>query len=345
MITMRSYKKRYAVGALIALGILGCMGGQGSTDGGSGADPDFRDGVYVGDDETLGTMELSVDTKELGIGDTAGFHVAVYDAAGQPVPEMSVICDTERGLALIEPTTGHERTGYTGVMSGSIGCERPGSFQLVCRLSIGANRRSFQTVKCTGEVPSGFQGFPGAGGQTLGGGVQNNDDGSVQIIEAGFEDDGTYESSSVSSDASIDITQITDCDGLLTTPADYEPFFDTYINLKVLNNLSERVTFSYLTYTIQANSGNEFESSNIAVTRLADSSLDKDGDTGNIIVPIFTAYNGGKWVGDPLGRGEQFVTPGFKTLNLTLVGETASGDVVNITASITGSFSNFNRCE
>jgi hypothetical protein len=342
---MRSYNKRYVAGFVIALGILGCMGGQGSTDGGSGADGNYRDEVYVGDDETLGTMELSVSADELAIGQTTGFAVGVFDASGQPVPEISVICDSEKGLAIIEPTTGHERTGYSGVMSGEIGCDSPGSFQLVCRLSIGANRRAFASVRCTGDVPSGFQGFPGSGGGHLGGGVQNNDDGTVQIIEAGFEDDGSYNTSTVSADASIDITQITDCDGLLTTPADYEPFFDTYINLKVQNNLAERVTFSYLTYSVQVNNGNEFESSNVSLTRLADSTLDESGDSGNIIVPIFTAYNGGKWVGNPLGRGEQFTTPGLKTVNVTLVGETASGELVRISAAVTGSFSNYDRCE
>lgn len=341
---MQSYNRRYLVGLLVALSIIGCMGGSGSTDGGSAKDPNFRDEVYVGDDDTMGSMQLTLDSESLAVGDTTGFQVLVVDSAGQPVPSLTVICDSEEGVAIIEPSTGFELTSGSGAMSGVIGCERPGSFQLVCRLSIGANRREFASVRCTGEVPSGFQGFPGSGGGGLGGGVQNNDNGDVQIVEAGFEDDGSLSSSDVSSDASIDMFQISDCEPTTATQ-EQEPFYTTYVNLKVQNNLTERVTFSYLTYSVDVNNtGSEFESSNIALTRVADSTLSQNGETGNIIVPIFTGYNGGKWAGDPLGRGEQFSTPGAKAVTFTLVGETASGDLVRISAAVTGNFSNYNRC-
>lgn len=341
---MRSYNKRYAAGLLIALGILGCMGGSGGTDGGSAENPGYQDSVYTGDDATTGTMSLVVEQESLAVGQKSGFSVLVVDSQGQPVPEVSVVCDSEGGVAIIEPSSGTELTSASGHMSGVIGCAAPGSFQLLCRLGKGFNRRRFVTVRCTGDIPSGFQGFPGAAGGGLGGGVQNNDDGDVQIVEAGFEDDGSFSSTDVPADASIDYAQIADCDGDVTT-VDVEPFFDTYVNLKIQNNLPERVTFSYLTYSVQVTSGGApFESSNIGLTRQANSTLDANGQTGNLILPIFSAYGGGKWAGDPLGRGEQFTTPGLRTITFNLVGETASGSLVNITAQATASFSNFTRC-
>ncbi len=331
------------LGSIAAL--WGCLGGQGSTDGGSGADNNSRGSVFVADETTTGGIEVEVEEASIAVGDTSGFFVRVQNARQEGVSNINVACDSESGVAIIEPQTGYELTNASGVMSGVIGCERPGSFQLVCRLSVGANRRKFVSVRCTGDIPSGFQGFPGAGGGGLGGGAQTNDDGDVRIVSAGFVDDGDALSADVATSESIDISQDADCDNTAST-SDPEPFFDTYVKLKVENNLAERVRFRYLQYSVSNvdGSGAEFTSKRLGITQEIDSSLADGGSSTTIFVPVFKAYNGGKFVGDPTGVGIQITSTSFQTVSFSLVGETASGDPVEVTAQSTASFGTFNRC-
>jgi len=242
---MRRYTSSLIAVTLVGTGILGFVGCQGNTDGGSAASPDYEDGVFVGDETSTGSIRVQLLNSRMAVGETTGFKVTVTDSKGQPIPDTRVICDSEQGVALIEPTSGYELTNSEGVMSGVIGCAAPGSYQMVCRLSIGANRRQFVSVGCTGDVPSGFTGFPGAGGGGLGGGTQSNDDGEIQITDAGFNDNGTSGLTTVPTDASIDIVQEADCN-VSTTTLDTEPFYDTYAVLNVENNLQERVTLLYL---------------------------------------------------------------------------------------------------
>jgi hypothetical protein len=328
---------------MVALG--GCLGGQGSTDGGSGADGNFRDDVFVSDETTTGGMSLEIENASIPVGDTSSFFVAVKNARMQPVSNINVVCDSEQGLAIIEPSSGYALTNSEGVMSGVIGCAAPGSLQLVCRLSIGANRRQFASVRCTGDVPSGFQGFPGAGGGGLGGGVQTNDDGDVRVTAADFLDQGDL-SSSTSGNSSIDIVQDSDCnnDG---TSGDIEPFYDTYVRLTVQNNLSETVRFTYLQYRISDvdGRGTAFTSKRLGLSVESEAgTASGGGGTTTFTVPVFKAYAGGKFVGDPLGEGLQIVNPALLTTRFTLVGETSSGETVELTARTTASFSSFNRC-
>jgi hypothetical protein len=322
------------------------MGGSGDTGGGSGKNPGHRDDVFVSDDTTTGSLRLEVEQQELPIGETTGFRVFATNADGQPVPSISVACDTEKGLALIEPSTGYELTDDQGQMSGRIGCERPGSFQMVCRLTVGANRRKFVGVRCTGDLPSGFVGFPGAGGGGLGGGVQVGDSGDVNIVAMGFEDGGTLTSGSEpSANASIDILQTADCDGVATT-FDPEPFYDTYVNLQVENKLAEDVRFTSLTYSLKDvdSQGTDFTSKRIGLTRNSNSTVGSDGGTSSIIVPIFKAAGGGKFVGDPTGVGIQITQIGLRTVTVTLSGVTATGKPIEVMARATAAFGTYNRC-
>jgi hypothetical protein len=344
---MMAIKNATRTGLVAALATIlaGCLGGQGSTDGGSGAEGDFRDNVFVSDETTTGGMTLEVESSSIDVGDTSSFVVHVRNARQEPVSNVNVICDTEGGLALIEPSSGYALTNGDGAMSGVVGCEAPGSLQLVCRLSIGANRRQFASVRCTGDVPSGFQGFPGAGGGGLGGGVQTNDDGDVRITQASFIDESGGSSSS-STTSSIDIVQNSDCngDGVRT---DFEPFYDTYIEIKVQNNRSETVRFSYLQYTISNvdGQGTEFTSKRLGLSTESEAgAASGGGGTTSITMPIFKAFGGGKFVGDPLGVGLQIVNPALLTTKFVLVGETSSGEPVELSARATASFGSFNRC-
>jgi hypothetical protein len=334
-------------GALVTLAILsGCLGGQGSTDGGSAADPNYQDGVFVAGDDTTGSMTLELETNTLSVGGTTGFFVRVVNSNSEPVPHMNVACDSEVGIAILEPQVGYELTNANGVMSGSIGCENAGSFQLVCRLTVGANRRKFASVRCTGSIPAGFQGFPGAAGGGLGGGAQTADDGDVSIVQAGFDDTNTVAAAVLAPASSIDINQIADCDPS-TTAFNPEPFYDTYAVLRVQNTLPEQVSFESLQYTVSNvdGQGTDFTSKALGVTQNTGSSLaSANGGVARIVVPIFKAYNGGKWVGDPQGVGLQITNQSLQTVRFTLRGQTSSGQGIELKARATASFGFFDRC-
>jgi hypothetical protein len=349
---MRRYTFSFLAVPLVAAGVLGFVGCQGNTDGGEAADPDYRDDVFIGDETSTGSIRVQLNQSNLPVGQTAGFKVFVSDSQGQPIANTRVICDTEKGVALIEPTSGYELTNGDGVMSGVIGCAAPGSYQMVCRLSVGANRRQFVSVGCTGDVPAGFAGFPGAGGGGLGGGTQTNDDGEIQITDAGFDDDGDYSSTTVPTDASVDILQTADCD-VSTTTLDTEPFFDTYAVLNVENNLEERVTLLYLECSVTGIDGtsNTADCGTIGLTRSSNSTLEANNDSTVIQVPVFKIYNGGKYVGNPTsGAGTLITSTGLFTVSFRLYYQKASDtegdgtDLPYITASATASFGNVNRC-
>ena len=352
---MRRPHIRTFVEVLCVAGIVAFIGCQGNTDGGSAANPDFRDDVFVGDESSTGSIRVELTDSEVAVGSSAGFKVYVADAQGQPVPFVRVVCDTEQGVALIEPTSGYELTNGDGVMSGRIGCAAPGSFQMVCRLGIGANRRQFVSVGCSGDIPAGFAGFPGAGGGGLGGGTQTGDNGEIRITNAGFEDDGSFDNTSVPSDASIDITQTADCDGVATT-SDVEPFYDTYAVLQIENNLAERVTLLYLECSVTGVDGtsNTADCGTIGLTRSSDVVLEANSDSTVIQVPAFKAYNGGKYVGNPTtGTGTRITAAGLYTVSFKLYYQKASGEgqdlgegdeLPYISASATAAMGNYNRC-
>jgi hypothetical protein len=209
-------------------------------------------------------------------------------------------------------------------------------------------------VACTGDVPAGFAGFPGAGGGGLGGGTQTGDNGDVRITNAGFDDDGDFTSTGVSSDASIDISQSPDCDGDATT-ADVEPFYDTYAVLEVENNFEERVTLLYLECEVTGVDGSEntADCGTIGLTR-SSNVVQGSGDSTVIQVPVFKAFNGGKYVGSPTGgTGTRVTNAGLYTVSFKLFYQKASdesgasgdGDALPyMTASATAAFGNYNRC-
>jgi hypothetical protein len=314
--------------------LLGCLGGSGSTDGGSANDPAYRDGVFVSDESTTGSMSLDLSRSHLAVGDTTDFQVAVRAANGQPVANMNVVCDSEDGLALIEPTSGRALTNGNGVMSGQVGCERPGSFQMVCRLTVGANRRKFAGVRCSG---SGFVDFPDSGGGGLGGGVAEGADGAVQITTASLVD----ESGSESTSNQVDVSMTTDCDGDATT-SDVEPFTDTYAKVNLTNNFSEQVVFKRLSFSVNNldGAGNGFESSGAGVTGVAAAS----GGTVEILAPIFRAYGTGKYAGNPTGNGVQIGSVGFRNVTINVFGTTVSGKEVQVSSQLSAVFGNYNRC-
>jgi hypothetical protein len=125
-----------------------------------------------------------------------------------------------------------------------------------------------------------------------------------------------------------------------------EPFYDTYVILTVKNNLSEQVRFNSFRYSVNDvdGRGTEFTSKSLGLTQESDSTLAADGGSSTIIMPIFKAYNGDKYVGDPTGSGLRITNRSLQTVTFVLNGETASGESVSISARATAAFGDYNRC-
>lgn len=341
-----------------ALGTLGvvlacCTGG---TDG--SGDEDFSGGQFVGSDSTTGRMVVNVLDTDMSVSDTSGFGVAVTNSLGQPVSGIKVSCDSEEGIAILEPTNGGEITDGAGNISGVIGCAAPGSYQFACRLPVGTNKRQLVTVICRGPVPTGFTGFEGAAGGGLGGGTDDSDSGgvggsdsAVRITNLGFADDGSAPSADLVNFA-IDVSQGI-CDpeqvgaGTPTPIPDAEPFFDTTLGVKVINNGNQTVRFSSMTYRVVdiggsiANNGSDFVSDSIAILGEA-GAIAGGGGEGELIMLAFNATGGGKQF---FGSSTDIPSStGFKEVRVTLNGTNDSGENIQATASITLDFGNFDRC-
>lgn len=201
---------------LLISGLVGCGGSTG------GDGQELSGDGFVSDDSTTGKLSLSTPTT-LQVGDSQGFSVSVVNASGAGVGDVPVFCDTEGGLALIEPNDGTEGTDGNGSMSGRVGCLQPGSYRIGCRAF---SKREFETVVCSGEIPAGFAGFPGAGGGTLGGGSSDDGDADPDVSIAKID---IFDVDPSSPAFTIDTVQNTDCsaDGGATTD-DIETFVENF---------------------------------------------------------------------------------------------------------------------
>lgn len=316
---------------LLAIGFLaGCH--SGSTDGG---DVDHTGTQY--DPAGSGAMRLDLVEDELTVGEIGGFRVYATDAKGAPVTQMRITCDTENGLALIEPTSGVETTDSNGQISGRVGCNVEGSYLIACRLQGVSARRQSATVRCSGDRPAGFTGFTGAGGGGLGGGSVDPDTiSTIRVTAVAVSDGGTTEASTTS----IDILQGTCTTGTETTP---EPFYDSSVKLTVTNNSPFIVRFTGLRYRVSngTDSGGTFTSSAIAVNGEAATGVDANGGKGTVDSLFLDASGNGKRY---IGSSTNIPTPGIRNVTFILTGTTEIGEEFEVTGSTALSFDNFNRC-
>ncbi|RMD85532.1 MAG: hypothetical protein D6808_05045 [Candidatus Dadabacteria bacterium] len=319
--------------ALVFTLLLAAIYGCGSTDGGS---KDFSGSQFVAD-SSVGTITLSAPSS-IAVSKTGGFSVRVRDGSGSAVPQIKVACDTEKGLALIEPTTGVELTDGTGNMSGVVGCERPGSFQIGCRLPIGAAKRQFRTVKCTGDIPDGFTGFPGAGGGGLGGGVQISDDAGpggtntngISITDFQVIDD------EVEGLFVIDTTQVNNCGDSGT---DAEPFGDATFSVDFLNETNSTITIT--NYTMRVPGVGTFGP--IGIGSSVSGGVAPNGGEQTVTGLIAAAQADGTktYAGSSTTISS---STGFKNVVFTFSGHNDQGDKVSISIKVGITFSNANRC-
>lgn len=213
-----------------ASGIFAACGG-GST-GNSG--PVSEQLVSNGGAGSRITIELDDGGNEIPTAQTVHFKVTAIDPKGAPLVNIRIFCESERGIAIIEPSSGgvaFEHTGSSGVMSGYLGGLTPGSFLLECRGPQGFNLVARKSFKVVGDIPPGFTGWPGAAGGNLGGGVVVTDpSASVVINQITF----TTVVAENTRTADIDLSAISDCDGDTST-IDPEPYTVDNFNVEMNN--------------------------------------------------------------------------------------------------------------
>lgn len=322
--------KLFGVVVSVALCIIGC-----SSDTDSNTDYDYEDDIFVGDGES-GSIDVRVNQTSLPIAGTSGFFVDVRDANGGGVANLRVLCDSEEGIAIIEPRTGSESTDSDGSISGSIGCEQPGSFRFGCRLPIGTNLREFVTIQCTGEVPNGFVGFPGAAGGGLGGGVVDVIDPTegLSVESVSFSDGGAQ-------GFTIDIVQNSDCDGNPTSD-DPEPYTDSVMNVSVENISNQDITFTGISYRVNNYNGAGVTYTQPTVIPLTSPvTVTANGGSATVSAVVFDAAGAGKRFADNI---TSISVAGIRTMSFVLVGANSEGVRYDLTGQVSVNFDNYDRC-
>lgn len=239
MKTVRENKKLIFIGTalFVVSGILAACGG-GST---SNSGPVSEQFVSNGGAGSKLTIELDDGGNEIPTAQQVHFKVTAIDPKGAPLSNIRIFCESEKGIAIIEPSSGgvaFEHTGSSGVMSGYLGGLTPGSFLLECRGPQGFNLVARKSFKVVGDIPQGFVGWPGAAGGNLGGGVTVIDPSSaLTITEITFSNTAGDNNRS----ADIDLSQNQNCDNDQTTN-DPEPFTVDNFNL-TFNNASTSIIF------------------------------------------------------------------------------------------------------
>ena len=340
----KKFKLLIAVSLTAALGLISCSGGD--TDGGKAGDQDFHGTEFIPTEDNSGSIELEVKQEDLSVAETSGFFVHVKDSAGADVPDVTIACDSEKGVAIVEPTTGKEITDSGGRISGIIGCAAPGSYLFGCRAPVGANIRKFVTIRCSGPVPTGFDGFSGSAGGGLGTGGSDVDDDAgpggtntdgVRLSVITVNDTGAVDTTG----SQIDVIQGTCGSGTSITA---ETFGDTFIDMTVINNTNSDVRFTSFKYTIPGvgTSG--------SISFIGESTASADGGQAQLSALVFSAVGtsstSDKYIIKSGGSSNIAIpsTTAVKNVKFTLFGTTSAGESIQVTASTALSFGNYNHC-
>ncbi len=330
------FSRALATMTSVAFMAAACGGGQTS-----GGDVNYAENTFASNEDTVGRIDIDVESKVLSIGNTTEFKVSVLDANNRGVPNVRVACDSERGVAILEPLQGSSLVNQNGVISGLIGCAQPGSFQFGCRLASGANKRQFVGVKCEGEIPLGFAGFIGAAGGGLGGGVLppevggpgGGSSGTIRLVALEAFGIG---SSADESTSSIDIYQGVCGQSPNLTP---EPFGDDFIRFSVRNDSPLTVTFSSYKYTVSGGLADGRDATSPVLRLTEEMSIEKN-QVKKFSSLAFDAKDGRKVFASPLLQASE----GFKIVTVTLFGQNSVGESITLRGSFTLSFDNFNVC-
>lgn len=317
--------------ALLFLSLQACS--SGSTDGGSSSGTDG--GVFVPDSSNAGGVSLSLTETSLGVSERAGFRFKVTDAQGNGVSNMRVLCDSESGVAILEPTTGSESTDSNGEISGQFGCRSNGSYLVGCRLPVGTNKRDFQTVVCTGDVPNGFDGFPGAAGGGLGGGASDGDDSGVGGTNPNGLRIKSVTVSSVKSDAKYQVdTTRNSCNG------NNEVWDDDFLTITLVNNTNSTVRYTSGSYVSSGSSstGSSVSSGDLSIT----CEVRPNGGESTCTLP-FTKIAGLTGAKTFAGTSTSIGITGSKNVSVSLSGEW-KGQQVEVTGALSVNFGAYDYC-
>jgi len=324
----------------LAISFLACSvlfsGCSGDT---SGKAADDRGDQFVATDASAGSISIDVNNPELPVADVSGFRVTVLDANGAAVPGVTVACDSELGVAILEPTTGREITDSYGTVSGKLGCKYPGSFQFACRLPMLSNKRKLVRIKCTGDTPAGFDGFPNSAGGGLGtggvdtGGLGGLDPANVRITRIIGE--------TVAGD-SYNIDTVRGTCGTAEAPT-AEPFSNDSISITISNNTNSRVSFTRMQYEVPRGDtgGRKFVSDSIAFI------CDVPGSGGTATCSsLFVQADSATGTKMFYDSSNSITYKGFASVTFTLTGTMeATGETIEVTSRTGFSFENFNNCE
>lgn len=318
--------------------IWGC-GGSTTT----GGEEDFSGTSFVSTDSTTGGIDLRVTSPNIPVGGTSGFLASVFDASGQDVQFVTVACDSEQGLAILEPTSGRFVTNNFGEASGVVGCETPGSYILGCRLPTGGNKRVFAQVVCTGDAPIGFDGFASGdegdvtGGGGLGGGALS-DSGGFVITNLSIQTIGD-DTGDVAPE--IDTTQGVCESGEEVTA---ELFGDDVALISLESDATSPIRIIGVRYTVKRaqEDGTDYRSGLLRFTRLL-----QPGSSLDISPIIFTPSSLGGVGRKAFENGVSFIPAelGIRNVTFTVVGESVGGEEVEATVQTTMDFRNWNSCE
>ena len=332
-----------AIGFVIAA-LSGCSGG--STDGGSATDGGFSGTEFVADESSTGKLVVDVNSDSFGVGDTEGFSVKVTDVTGRPVANLRISCDSEQGLAIVEPNTGSELTDENGQMSGRVGCAAPGSHLFGCRLPLSGQARKLMRIVCEGPTPENFTGFPNAAGGGLGGGVGAPGNGGqpggaltdVNIKQLIFRDDGTEVSTK-----SIDVFQASDCDGEDET-FDPEPFFDTEFTASFQNDSNSTVKIVSYRITVDNATGDgtaTYRSPSFAVGTV----IPPNGGIGSAFGILARAGSVSSETNKHfVGSSSDIPSLITRSVTVSFVIEDSEGNQTTKSLSVVLAFGNYDRC-
>lgn len=325
----------------------GCLGG-GSTDGGGGRDDvselNGSSLQYIADGGAGASMSLEVPSV-ISVGGTADFVARLRDPRGLPLDYVRVACDSEKGVAILEPSSGgvaFEHTSVSGNMSGVLGGLLPGSYVIECRAPDGFGLVARQSVQVSGETPSSFTGFPGAAGGNLGGGSVVDQNGGDDDVDPSLEplriakmevSDGEDKVTS----GPIDIvrgeckTGEQDEDGKDKTEP--EPWYFNKFYLTLANDTSQKVTVGTIGFSI--NDGRSGATSTQSKIVVVDSA--QTGEVDGILTEFSTS-------GKVFAGTTNVVRSGTYKVDVVLTGVyELSGDFV-LRRSFTLTFGNVNNC-
>lgn len=332
--------------------ITACVGGSGDTDAGKAKNDLGEGSQFVADGGAGASIRIRA-PRDLSVGETGGFRVYLEDPNGDPLAFVRVNCESEKGIAILEPSSGgvaFEHTSENGDLSGRLGGLVPGSYIIECRAPEGFGLVARATVIVRGPVPEGFLGFPGAAGGNLGGGLLidltpdvtesdlGQDNGAVRVEAINFSDGPNANGPN----GPIDIVQST-CTNNTTDPSDDYPepfYFNEYI-LSISNKTTQNIFVDSVDMTIR-DAGPTSIATQFFFTDHSKQVEIAAGASGNVS-GLFTEFQ--------LGAAKLYVgttdavAAGTYRVDFVVTGVTDDETVFTLAASATLTFDAVNRCD